>query len=254
MKLLTGKKVFYFLPLALLLLGEVFVFFPRFFFVSLALGGLLIVVSTKQLAAKDRRLDWPLFFYFPLIFFLSSSLYETLIPNFYIVQALILLNVYFVFVYFNNLYYFFRYGAPDRIDRLDTFLMAGSVLSVFFLAASAYGLPVFLGWSFWPLLAAFSLLTLPFFFQPFILGTLNLRKNWPFFLSAFFIMGQLAGVVYLFPFSFNILGLLTAIFFYLLFLVVRLFIRGRLSGQVIKFPLISGFIMIIILLLTARWF
>ncbi|MDI3496242.1 MAG: hypothetical protein PWQ35_263 [Patescibacteria group bacterium] len=254
MKLFTGKKVFYILPLILLGLGELFVFFPHFFFIVLTVGSLLIILTTKNLAAKNKKIAWPLFFYFPLIFFLASSLYETLIPNFYIVQLLIFINAYFVFIYFKNLYYFFRYGAPDRIDRLDTFLMAGSVLSVFFLASSIYGLPVFLGWSFWPLLALFSLAVFPLFFQPFILGNLNLKKNYLIFIVALLAFTQLTGVTYLLPFSFNILGLFSTIYFYLLFLIVRLFIRERLSWQLLKFPLFSSLAMIIILLLTARWF
>ncbi|HZJ42007.1 MAG TPA: hypothetical protein VFD51_03255 [Patescibacteria group bacterium] len=255
MKIFSGKKVFYLLPLALWLLGQVYVLLnPRLFFVALALGSLLIVLSTKGLATKSRYLDWPLFVYFPLIFFAASSLYETLIPNMYWVQALLLLNSGFIYIYFKNLYYFFRYEAPDRIDRLDTFLMAGSVLSVFFLAAASYGLPVFLGWGYWPLLGFFTLLTFPLFFQPFILGSLNLKINWPFFLTAILLFTQAAGVVYLFPFGFNILGLLTAIIFYILFLILRLFIRGRFSRQIIRFPLISSLIIVIILLLTTRWF
>src|SRR5680860_1404323 len=182
MKIFSGKKVFYLLPLALWLLGQVYVlFYPHFFFVALALGAFLIVLSTRGLATKGRHLDWPLFVYFPVVFFVTSSLYETLILNMYWVQTLLLLNAGFIFIYFKNLYYFFRYEAPDRIDRLDTFLMAGAVLSVFFAAASAMGLPVFLGWSFWPLLGAFALIVFPLFFQPFILGSLSLKTNWPFF-------------------------------------------------------------------------
>ena len=255
MKIFSGKKVFYFLPLALWLLGQVYVlFYPRLLFVALALGGLLIVLSTKGLATKSRRLDWPLFVYFPLIFFAASSLYGTLIPNMYWVQTILLLNASFCHIYFKNLYYYFRYEAPDRIDLLDTFLMAGSVLSVFFAAAAAYGLPVFLGWSFWPLLGAFALLIFPLFFQTFILGSLNLKINWPFFLTAILLLTQAVGVIYLFPFDFNILGLLVAIIFYILFLILRLFIRGRFSGQILRFPLISSLIIIIILLLTTRWF
>lgn len=253
-KIFGGKKVFYFVPVALWLLGQTFLNFPQFFFVTISVGGLIIILATKALATKNWRQDWPLFFYFPLVFFIGSSLYETLIPNFYWVQLLLFINAAFMFVYFKNLYYFFRYEAPERTDRLDTFLMTASVLSVFFLASSAYGLPVFLGWSFWPLLAVLVALIFPLFFQPFILGSLRLEANWPFFIVVTLIMAQIAGVIYLFPFDYNILGLLTAIVFYILFLMIRLFVRGRFSGRILRFPLITSLIIVIILLLTTRWF
>lgn len=255
MKIFSGKKVYYILPLVLWLLGQVYVLFlPKLFFISLALGSLFIVLSIRGLATKSRRLDWPLFLYFPLIFFISSSFYGTLIPNIFWVQVLLFINASFVYVYLKNLYYFFRYEAPDRIDLLDTFLMAGSVLSVFFLAATVYALPIFLGWSFWSLLGLFNLAIFPLFFQPFILGSLNLRANWPFFLVGLIIITQISGVIYLFPFDFNILGLFASIIFYILFLTIRLYIRGRFSRQIIRFPLISSLIIVIILLLTTRWF
>jgi hypothetical protein len=254
MKIIRNKRIFYFLPLALWLLGQVFVFYPKLFFVALSLGALFIVLATKELAVKNRRLDWPLFFYFPLIFFASSSLYGTLIPSFYWLQALLLLNAGFIFIYFKNLYYLFRYEAPIRIDQLDVFLMAGSVLTIFFLASTAYGLPIFLGWSFWPLLVTFSLAAFPLFFQPFILGSLKLKINWPFFLVVILALAQLAWVIYLLPFVFNVLGLLVAIIFYILFLTLRLFIRGNLSGRILRFPLILSSIIVVILLLTTHWF
>lgn len=254
-KIFSEKKIIYLLPLALLALGELYILFnPQLFFVSLSLGVLIIALSARGLALKNSTLDWPLFLYFPLILFISSSLYGTLIANPYLIQGLLLINVLFVYIYFNNLYYFFRYKAPDRIDKLDTFLMTGSVLSVFFAGATAYALPVFLGWSFWPLLFILSALTLPLFFQPFILGSLNLKNNRPFFISALIIFTQVAGAIYLFPFSFNVLGLMLAIVFYVLFIILRLHIRGRLSAKLLRLPLISSLIIIIMLLLTTRWF
>lgn len=254
-KIFSEKKIIYLLPLALLLLGELYILFnSQLFFVSLALGALFITLTTKGLSIKSRALDWPLFLYFPLIFFIASSFYTTVLASPYLIQTLLLVNVFFIHIYFNSLYYFFRYNAPDRIDKLDTFLMTGSVLSIFFAGATAYALPVYLGWSFWPLLIVLAAISFPLFFQPFILGSLNLKTNRPFFIAALIIFTQIAGVIYLFPFSFNVLGLMLAIVFYVLFLILRLHIRGRLSSKLLKIPLIASLIIIILLLLTTRWF
>lgn len=254
MNIFAGKNAYYFLPLFLLILGQAFLMLPNLFFVCLSLGAIAIVFTTRGLAKVGRSQDWSLFVYFPLIFFLSSYLYSTLIPGTYWIYAIFLLNAIFLYVYFKNLYYFFRYKAPERIDKLDTFLMTGAVLSAFFLGACAYGLPIFLGWDFWPLLMYYGLAVFPLFFQPFILGSLRLKQNWPFFLVALVIFLQIAGVIYLFPFGFSVLGLMAAIVFYLLFLTLRLHVRDRLSMQLLRLPLISSLAIFIILLLTTRWF
>jgi hypothetical protein len=253
-KALRDKKTYYLLPILLLLLGELYVFIPKTFLLALGLGILAIVLSVKGLASKRGNLNWPFFVYFPLIFFASSSLYATLVPNFYLVQALLLLNAAFTYIYYRNLYYFFRYEAPDRADEIDTFLMTASVLSLFFLASAMYGLPVFIGWNFWLLFIVFIFASMPLFFQPFILGSLNLKNNWPVFLSSIVIFSELAAVLYLLPFGFNVLALMAAIFFYISLLILRLLVRNRFSGKILRFPLFSSLIIIIILLLTTRWF
>lgn len=241
-------------PVALWLLGQIFLFQPNLFFIAVSLGVLIIALSVKGLSVGPRKADWPLFFYFPALLFISASLYETLIPNHYWVQALFLLIAGLIFSYLKNLYYFMRYEAPEKIGKVDSISMAGSVLSFFFLTASIYGLPTFLGWSFWPLFAASSVLILLLTFQPFAIGRINIKANWPIFLTVNLVLLQIVAVLYLLPLRFNVLGLLAAFVFYMSLLVLRLILRGNFSGRLLRFPLISGFIIMIIVLFTARWF
>ncbi len=247
------KNIVFFLPLFLWVLSQVFIFRPRLFFMALAIGFLLIVLTIKGLSAGKKQQDWPLFVYFPALLFLSSSLYATLLSNFFLIQGLALIVPMMIFHYLKNFYYFFRYSDQDRTEKLDNLTVTSSVLSTFFLAASMYGLPTFLGWKFWPLLAGLAILIPPLFFQSFVLKSLKLKVNWPYFLVSALIFLEFAGVIYLLPASFNVLGLIAAIFFYLLLLILRLNLRGSFSGRTLRLPLIFSLIFIIILLLTSRW-
>lgn len=254
MKLLNRRQTVLFLPLSLWLLGQLFLWQPHLFFIATALGILFIALAAKSLSAGPRKHDWPLFFYFPALLFASASLYETLMPNYYWIQFLLLAVAWLIFIYFKNFYYLIRYEAPERSDKLDTLTMSSGVLSLFFLSSSIFGLPTFLGWSFWPLLFVFAILSAPLLFQAFMIEKLNIKTNWPFFVASVIILTELAAAFYLLPLRFNVLGVVLTIFFYLMLIILRAVVRGQLSSRRLRFPVITGFIVALILMLTARWF
>lgn len=241
-------------PIILWFLGQIFLFQPHLFFIATSLGVLIIALAIRGLSTGKYKSDWPLYFYFPALIFISASLYETLIPNHYWVQVLFLLTAVLIFSYLKNLYYFMRYEAPERLGKIDSISLASSVLSFFFLTASIYGLPIFLGWSFWPVFAASLVFIFLLTFQPFVIGRINLKANWPIFLTVNLILLQTVAVLYLLPLRFNILGLLASFAFYMSLLVLRAILRGNFSGRLLRFPLISGFIIALVILFTARWF
>ena len=254
MKFLKNKHIIFITPIILWLLSQLFLFDSRFFYIAITLGFLLLVFSFKKMEKSRRDRNWPLFLFFPALFFLSVSLYITLIPNFYWIQTILILSAWFNFAYIKNLYYHFNYNASGREEKLDTLMIEGGFLSVFALASSVYGLPVFLGWSVWPLLLIFTILTAPLFFQSFVRGTMDIKGNWPFFLASILILAELSLVVYFLPLSFNILGFFVAIFYYLLSLVLRVVLKGDFSGRSLKFPFGFSLLIVLILLLTSRWF
>lgn len=254
MNFFQSRQIIFITPIVLWLLSQLFLVRPQFFFISVSLGLLLLALVTKGSEKNKQERNWPLFFFFPALFFLSVSLYITFLPNYYWIQIILLLAAYFSFSYLRNIYYFFHYSASERAERLDGLMLAGGFLSVFALASSLYGLPTFLGWNFWTLLPLFVILASPLFFQSFVLGRINIRDNWPLFLAGSLILAEMTAVIYFLPLSFNILGFFIAIFYYFILLVLRLFLKGNFSGRNLHWPLTAGLILIVILLLTSRWF
>jgi len=253
-RIISSKKIIFLSPIFLWLLNQLFFWQPKMFFIALAIGFFLIATTVIGLTLGKRQVEWPSFFYFPFIFFLSSSLYTTLLPNYFVIQLIFLLTSLLLFWYFKNLYYLFKYEAPERAHKLDSLTLSGSFLVVFFLAAAVYGLPTFLGWSFWPLFSALFILTLPLFFQPFIILRINLKHNWPLFLASALVLLELATIINFLPLAFNVLGLFIAIFFYLLLFILRNILAGDFSGHKLRLPLVFSLSIIMILLLTLRWF
>ncbi|MFA6417054.1 MAG: hypothetical protein WCW61_02570 [Patescibacteria group bacterium] len=254
MNFFKSKKAIFITPVVLWLLSQLFLARPQFFFLVITAGFLLLALVVRGSEKNKQNQNWPLFFFFPALFFLSVSLYITFLPNYYWIQIILLLSAYFSFSYLRNIYYFFHYGASERAERLDGLMLSGGFLSVFALASSLYGLPTFLSWNFWGLLPLFVILVSPLFFQSFVLGRINIRDNWPLFLSASLVLAEMTAVIYFLPLSFNILGFFTAIFYYFILLVLRLFLKNNFSGNNLRWPLSFGIILIIILLLSSRWF
>lgn len=253
MKIFNHKEVAFLVPILIWLFSQIFVAYPSFFFIALALSFLLLALTVKSIFHSYDKGHWSFYLYFPTLLMLTSFSYATMLADKNLVQVILFLTAFLLGIYLHNFYYFFRYQAPERQQFLDSFSFATVVLSVFFMAASTYGLATFLGWSFSWLLLAFLLFSLPLFFQPFITKRLNVRANWPWFLSAVLILIQLVAVFYFLPLNFSILGLLVAIFFYLLLFVIRLMLKDDVSGKILRFPLISSLLVVLILLLSSRW-
>src|SRR5680860_1326674 len=244
MNFFKSRQTIFITPVILWLLSQLFLAHPNFFFLAVTAGFLLLVLVIRGMEKNRRDMNWPLFFFFPALFFLSVSLYITFLPNYYWIQIILLLSAYFSFSHLRNIYYFFHYGVSERAERLDGLISAGGFLSVFALASSLYALPTFLSWNFWMLLPLFVILVSPLFFQSFVLGKINIRANWPLFLAGSLLLAEMTAVIYFLPLSFNILGFFTAIFYYFILLVLRLFLKGNFSGRNLRWPLTFGLILI----------
>lgn len=249
------KQSFYliFTPFLIWLLSELYVFEPSLFFVSISSSFLILAFVIRKLAIKNTKIFWPLLILAPALFYFSFSFYSAIIVSKFWIQVIFLLNAWFIHAYLKNIYYYFSFGAPERELKLNKLLLSGSFLSCFALAATLYGLPIFLNWSFAFLLLIFILFSLLEFSQ-FLIFSKNIDKNQKFFLGInVLILGELAGVIFFLPLNFNILGLMVAIIFYLLILFNNWRLENMFYFKNLKWPLVISGVIFIIILLSARW-
>jgi len=240
-------------PFLLWLLNELYIFKPSLFFVSLSFGLLVIAFFVRLIVKNNSKRFWPLFILTPALFYLSLSFYSAIITGQFWIQLIFIFNALFVYSYLKNIYYHFSFGAPEREIKLRRLLLSGSFLTAFALAATLYGLPIFLNWSFFYLLLIFIVFSIALFSQ-FLIFHKDLDKTSFMFLGIdTVVLGEFAAVIFLLPLNYNILGLLVAIVYYLLILFNNWRIEDRLVFKHLRWPIaIAGFIFIIILL-SARW-
>lgn len=240
-------------PTLLWLLNELFIFEPSLFFVSLSLSLLILAFFVRLLITKNSKEFWPQYILTPALFYFSFSFYSAILVNQVWIQIIFLFNAWFIYSYLKNIYYFFSFGAPEREMKLRRLLLSGAFLSVFALASTIYGLPIFLNWSFISLLIIFVLFSLAVFGQ-FLIFSKNIDSTERIFLGVnTLILGEFAGVVFLLPLNYNILGLLVAIVFYLLILFNSWRIEDRLDFKNLRWPIAVASFIFIIILLSARW-
>jgi len=240
-------------PFALWVLDEIFVFRPAFFFVSLGLGMLVITLSVRALMKNRSQKFWPVFIIAPALFFLSFSFYSAIITSHFWMQAIFLLIVWYVFYFLKNIYYFYSFGAPEREEKLRRLMLSGSFLSAFAVSSVLFGLPIFLSWSFLLLLLMFIVICAALFGQFLIFSGRTDREQIIFLAVNTLVLSEFAGVLFLLPLNFNILGLLTAVVFYFLLLINNWRLENRLTYHNLKWPAAASIIISILLLLTARW-
>jgi len=241
------------IPFLLWVLDEIFVFRPDFFFVALGLGLLIITFGVRLLIKKQSLKFWPVFVLPPSLFYLSFSFYSAMIVNQLWIQLIFLLNAWFIFFYLQNIYYYFSFGAPERAVKLRRLLTSGAFLSTFAIASSLYALPIFLSWSFFILLLIFILISLGLFGQFLILEKNISTEQKIFWGIKVLVLAEFAGVFFLLPLNYNILGLLLAIIFYLLILFDDWRASSRLNYKNLKWPLIISTLVVVLILLSARW-
>ncbi len=241
-----------FTPLVIWLFGQAFLLQPKLFFLALPIGALLIVLSVKYIMGRHQE-DWPLFISAPLLFWLSFSGYIAIITSSFLIQFILLLELWFIFIYLRDLYYYSNQSEAEWSPRLDNLFMAGGFLTVFAAGAVFFALPSFLtvplGLSFLALYLILALLLSHIF--------ANKKDRWRHSISIFGValvaLVELTGILSLLPLNFNVLALFLAFIYYFCLTLIRLHYSGSLNRRALKLPLLLSILALLILLLTARW-
>lgn len=234
-------------------LNQVFLLKPSFFYSSVMLGIILIILLTRNIVEPFRKNGWLVWLIAPVIFWFSVSLYATLIIGYFWIQVVFLAIAWFIYSYFNNLYYYHFDRNSDLHKKFDGLILAGGLLTCAASGASLYGLTAFISWSTSFLLLLFVPLAILLFVQ-----FAPLKKDfWPenklLLPLEVLILMELAIVLSFLPLNFNLLGFCLALGYYFLLTVMRLRWQGRLERKNLKGLIILSIVIVIILFLSARW-
>ncbi|MDD2258065.1 hypothetical protein EOL72_01745 [Candidatus Falkowbacteria bacterium] len=241
-------------PLIILLLSEIYFFKPNAFYLVLGLALLLTVFLAWSLRAPGKPWSWLLTIFIPAIFLASSSIYASLQMNKIIVQLIFLLITVFLFVYFRNLYYYYHHSKLYEAEEFVVVKSFGGLMTIFFAAASMFGLQSLLNLTTWPMFLIFVALGLVMVFANLEDEPVEASVRGRFSLVIAYILAETALVFLLLPLQYNVSALCLAIVYYFLINITRLYLRQALTLKKIRYYLLVSAAGIMLLLLTARWF
>lgn len=241
-------------PLITLFINEVFLLYPRLFFVCLSLGALVIFFGVKFLGQNNKKEFWPLFSLMPIITFLSFSLYASLILSPAFIQIFFLAAFVINFYYFKIIYYYLFKDEEEQEEQLRPFFTLAGFFSVFCFYSSIYLLPLFINIS--PFFLALSPIIVVYFlfFQGIYFYSNSAKESFLIVSINTLILLQSSLILSYFPLSPHILGFIVALGYYLLLTISILSFKNKISRQTLKWPLILVIVAVSALFLTARWF
>jgi|GEM_PF-1183105 len=243
--------------LSLWLLFQSFVFWPKFFFVSLLVLNIVLAVTVYALMKKaDLGRAWWNLWILPFLVLNSIVAYVILIPqdiwfNKFLTQALFILIIGFNLSYFKNAFNsVYHSEQPNNLMELSANF---SFLSWFFLLSAVYGLQLFLDLSYWILILVLVGLALLTTYQYLWINKLREKGSFIFVFLSAFVVAQLAWSVYFLPFDYNSLGILMALIYYVFLNLMRLYLSHNWNRKNLKSLLIFSGVIMLLIILTLKW-
>lgn len=240
-------------PLIIWILSQAFFIWPEFFYLAAAITAVLTFSLSFLLKRVELKKPWWFFAVLPLILALSVFVYASLQTNWFLIQILFFVVASFLFSYYKGVYYLGN--RPDLYDDGNQSILVayGSFLAVFFWAANLYGLQSFLNLTVWPMFIVFSLIVLITNYLNLDLNGVDSKNVWQFSIIGTLLLSEMALVFVFLPLNYNVSGGAIGIVYYLFIGLNKLYLQKALTSKKVKIYLITSYVGLAILLLSARW-
>jgi len=245
------------IPVLIFIVLELVLVLPKFFYLALVLGNLLLILAVWLLQRKKFiEADWRLAassLITPALFLTSLAVYAALSSSKLIIHGLFLMIGFFLYFYLKSIYYYFINSPLYKSQAFKSLAAFGNLLVVFFSASSIYWLQSFLGLPVWLLMLSFLILILIINYQIIWINRISIRTAFIFIMFIGLVLLEIGWSISFLPLNYKVTGLILAICYYVLSGITWLFVGGTLESRATKLYLSFGFIGISLILLTARW-
>lgn len=244
------------IPLIVFFFLECFIIFPGFFYVALVFINLAILHVTIQITKQSESGEaWYNFFILPSFFATSAACYSIILTNSWIMQFIFILTSIFIYLYFKQIYYYLILPKRYKNNALENFSSYGNFLVMFFSFSVVYGLQSFLNIPIHLLILILIPVIWIVSYQVVWTNKINMREGAVFILINTLILTELAWTASFLPQSYNTVGLIMAICYYMVTGIVRFSLSQKLKDirNKAKQYLVFGVACILIILLTSKW-
>lgn len=247
-----SKLLSFLVPIITIGLLEFFYFLPKTIFLVLFLLFLFYVFVIWFFCRENNsKIVW---FYLVLpVCFTYSLIAFTILINVKYVQIFFILNTVFIYLYYRSIYLlmFDRKNYPN--NSLENFSAFGNFIAFYFTCSTIYGFQSFLDIEIWILMIILTLFIILIVCQVMYTNKIQVRK-WAIFVPVLcLVLIELAWSFSFLTLSHYILGLILAIYYYILIGLTRFYLLAKLDKRIIKLYVYFGMLSMLIVLFTARW-
>lgn len=244
------KVLFWLAPICFWLGWQIILIYPASFWLLFVVSALILILVVFE-AADYRFSKQGIYIFIHLTLLLSSFyLFISLLSSLLIPQLLWLLMLVHLYRY---LWSIKSLKEDEKSEDWSQISIYGSLITVFLVSTSLFGLQSFLSLSPWPLLAG---LAIVFFLNT---ETLAFSQGWQkmknkfFWVILSFLVTEIAMMLTLLPLNYLVMGILSTLTYYSAINFTRLYLNNNLKKYKIRnYAWFTG-IGLIIILLTARW-
>jgi len=240
-------------PVLVWLLYFLFLQKPEFIFFAPVLVILFIFISLWQIAwDKLSKKYFAIISILPILFQVALVSHISIERSVLVNNAFLILNSILLYYYYYSLYMFALF--PERRDgSLENIYSFGNFILIFMALSSIYALQILLNLPVWVLIFFILLVLVMVLFSVFWVNHIDFSSSVFYILLITLVGIELAWSLSFLPLSYNALGLIFAIFYYMAVGLSRHHLLNRLNYQLVKMYLILGFSSIILIMFTARW-
>ncbi len=228
------------------------------FYVVLAGASALIILSVWHLGRSSGRLkgwqSWSFYFFKGLLFLASALMFFVFLEDWVFKASWLLLTAAVLFFYYQLLFHELFLEASFRPEAQAFFSNFVDVTAVFLFSAAIFGLNDFLNYPVgWLVSAVFLLIWLIAWFNGRLLSIASAKSVWLENLAVAVVLAEIFWALSSLALVFYLKGLIFSLIYLAVIVSLSDYLKERQKGLVKKYLFIIGFL-IILLLLTARWF
>jgi len=231
---------------------ELFLFKPTLLvYIVIALS---IFIILGMLIPRKRFLSGREFWHYlstPLIFIWSAVLLFIFLENIYLKHFFILGTTIYLFLYFENLFHYFITTDKDGRNNFLRMTNLMNVVSIFFLSAGLFAIKIFIQLPIWMLSSIFFIFSAGLIYNSFSILKIKLKEIFWEILILSLLMTEFFIAIHFLPVGFYTAGAILAIIFYMFAGVLI----NKMKHKEVNYKryVITGFILLFMVLLTARW-
>jgi hypothetical protein len=215
---------------------------------------IFLLISLKFLIAEKiwTRNFWGLAI-LPLLFFVLFTNYTIILGFGYLRHLVIILFVFFLYAYLENLFLFFYHRASYQVNSLENSAVLLNIILFFLLILDLNALSVLLNPPLWLLSLILVIVLFVLLWQLWWILKIKDKLQFINLVAILIIVLEFFWALSFLPSNFYILTIILTIIYYFLIGILRAKMSGELDKKIfMRYALISG-ILILMILITSHW-